>query len=386
MLDLYSEYIYMKEEIDAAIQKCLKHQQWILGPEVNELEEKISQYLGVKHCIGVSSGTDALILSLRALAIKFKGQEYFNKADCLITTPFSFVATGDTIIRSGATPIFVDIDPKTYNIDPENIEMYLLNHRSSITEIVGIVIVNLYGLPCNMNKIMYIAKEYNLFVIEDCAQSFGAKWNGKYTGTFGDAGCFSFFPSKNLGGFGDGGMISTDDNEIAEIVRMLIKHGGKDKYNVEHIGYNARLDTIQAAVLLAKFKYFEEFTERRRSIAEIYNKELSSINELILPYYNFPSSIMNCYHVYNQYTIRLRNNKRDKLQQYLKNKGINTMVYYPVPLHRMKLFEGRCKLSGVLKNAEEACKSVLSLPIEPLMRDYEIEYVIDGIKDFFKKR
>jgi len=255
MLDLYAEYVYMKDEIDAAVQKCLKHQHWILGPEVKELEDKISQYLGIKHCIAVSSGTDALVLSLRALAIKFKGQEYFNNSDCIITTPFSFVATGDTILRSGATPIFVDIDSKTYNINPEDIEMYLLNHHSSITKIVGLVVVNLYGLPCNMDKIMSIAKEYDLFVVEDCAQSFGAKWNGKYTGTFGDAGCFSFFPSKNLGGFGDGGMVSTNDDEIAEIVRMLIKHGGKDKYNVEHIGYNARLDTFQAAVLLAKFKY-----------------------------------------------------------------------------------------------------------------------------------
>ena len=288
MLDLQLEYQYMKSDIDTAIKKCLDHQKWILGPEVEELENKIAAYLGVKHCIGASSGTEALVLSLRALAIKLKGQEYFDKTDEIITTPFTFTATGDAILRAGTTPVFVDIDPTTYNIDPANIWKYLTQNSKLQTRnsanVVGIIPVHLYGQPCNMDEIMKIAKEYNLFVLEDVAQAFGGAWNGstgpalslskgspQKLGSVGTTGAFSFFPSKNLGGFGDGGMVSTNDDELAELMRMLLKHGGKDKYNVDHIGYNARLDTLQAAILLAKFKYIDEFNEKRRRIAEIYN-------------------------------------------------------------------------------------------------------------------
>jgi dTDP-4-amino-4,6-dideoxygalactose transaminase len=326
MLDLKAEYEYMKEDIDSAIRKCLEHQKWILGPQVKELEDKVAEYLGVKHCIGVSSGGDALVLSLRALAIKLKGHEYFDRTDLIITTPFTFTATGDAILRAGATPLFVDIDPATYNIDPSKIRECLSVGPSplaiSLGNVIGILPVHLYGQSCQMDEIMDIAKEHNLFVVEDVAQAFGGMWNGstgspQKLGSIGTSGAFSFFPSKNLGGFGDGGMVSTNDDEIAELVRMLLKHGGKDKYNVDHIGYNARLDTLQAAILLAKFKYVDEFNERRRKIAEIYNEGLRDISDLSLPITHHASCIPDVYHVYHQYTIRVKNGKRDSLSTFL---------------------------------------------------------------------
>jgi len=416
MLDLKLEYEYMKKEIDSAIGRCLEHQQWILGPEVKELENKIAEYIGVKHCIGISSGTDALVLSLRALAIKLKGKEYFDKTDKIITTPFTFTATGDAILRAGATPVFVDIDPATYNIDPVKIREYLSQTSHSTEEhenvivrdkvpkqsqkgdsslmhemafsakdsnkVVGIIPVHLYGLACQMDEIMHIAKEYNLFVLEDVAQAFGGKWKDTKLGSIGTTGCFSFFPSKNLGGFGDGGMVSTNDDELADLVKMLVKHGGRDKYNVDHIGYNARLDTLQAAILSAKIKFIDEFNRRRREIAGQYNKGLQDLNGFILPTYRPSPSV---YHVYHQYTIRVLNGKRDELQKYLKGKGISTMVYYPLPLQGMKVFDGRCKRSDSLKESEKAAREVLSLPVEPLMENEEIKCVVETIIEFFQK-
>ena len=382
MLDLKLEYEYMKDDIDSAIKRCLEHQKWILGPEVKELEDKIAQYLGVKHCIGVSSGTDALVLSLRALAIILKGKEYFDRKDEIITTPFTFTATGDAILRAGATPVFIDIDPRTYNIDHVKIEEYLSSGPSCV---VGIIPVHLYGLACEMDEIMEIAQKFGLFVLEDIAQAFGGMWKGRKLGSKGIAGALSFFPSKNLGGFGDGGMVATNHGEIAELVRMLLRHGGKDKYNVSHIGYNARLDTLQAAILLAKFKHIDEFNERRKKIAKTYNDELKDLEELILPIIYNPSSITNFHHVYHQYTVRVLNGKRDELQKYLKEKGISTMVYYPVPLHKMQLFDGKSKIFNELNQSEQAIMEVLSLPIEPLMEGEDILSVIEAIREFLKR-
>jgi dTDP-4-amino-4,6-dideoxygalactose transaminase len=372
MLDLRLEYEYMKEEIDSAIKGCLEHHKWILGPEVKELEDRIAEYIGVKHCVGVSSGTDALVLSLRALAIKLKGQEYFNRTDEIITTPFTFTATGDAILRAGATPVFIDIDPETYNIDPEKINRYVSENGSSV---VGVLPVHLYGQSSNMDEIMEIGKEYNLFILEDVAQAFGGMWKNKKLGSMGTAGAFSFFPSKNLGGFGDGGMVATNSSEIAETVRMLLSHGGRDKYNVDHIGYNARLDTIQAAILLVKLKLVDEFNERRRKIAEFYNEELRDIEGIELPKF-----LPETYHVYHQYTIKVLDGKRDYLQKYLKEKGISTMVYYPIPLHKMRVFEGRAKVFDTLKESERVIKEVLSLPIEPLLDREELMVVVNEIK------
>ncbi|HOK80417.1 MAG TPA: DegT/DnrJ/EryC1/StrS family aminotransferase [bacterium] len=378
MLDLGREYEYMRNDIDQAIRKCLEHQKWILGPEVGELEKKISNYLGVKHCVGVSSGTDALVLGLRALALKIKGKEFFDRTDEIITTPFTFTATGDAILRSGAIPVFVDIDPQTFNIDTGKIAEYLENQGDKV---VGILPVHLYGLACDMDKIMGLAEKNKIFVLEDVAQASGGAWKNRKLGSIGNVGAFSFFPSKNLGGFGDGGMVATDDDEIADIVRILLKHGGKDKYNVDYLGYNARLDTIQAAVLVAKFKYLDQFNEKRRMIAEFYNENLKEIGHIITP-----EITPDAYHVYHQYTIRVKNGKRDGLQNYLKEKGIATMIYYPVCLHRMKLFEGRSKSFKTLINADNITSEVLSLPIEPLMKNEELQYIVSEIKNYFSTK
>jgi len=374
MLDLTAETIYQYENIEKNIDEAIKKSNFILGDEVKQLEERIANYIGTKYAVGVSSGTDALVLSLRALAIQRKKQEYWEREDLIITTPFTFTATGDAILRAGATPLFVDIDLDTYNINPELVKKAVEKYGSKVK---GIIPVHLYGQPVNMDKIMDIAKEYDLFVIEDCAQSFGAKWDGKQTGSFGDTGCFSFFPSKNLGGFGDGGMVTTNDEGLYELLIMLRKHGGKDKYNVDHIGYNARLDTIQAAVLLAKLNYIDEFTERRRAIAKFYTENLKNINWLKTPYVEDKA-----YHVFHQYTIRIVDKDRTKIQQKLKEKGIQTMVYYPVPLHQMKVFKNNgMKIFGELKNSEVASQTVLSLPIEPLYDLRNFLFVVNIISD-----
>ncbi len=407
MLDLHAEYEYMKADIDAAIRRCLEHQQWILGPEVKELEDKIAEYIGVKHCIGTSSGTDALVLALRALAIKTKGQEYFDQSDLVITTPFTFTATGDAVLRAGATPLFVDIDPATYNIDPTKILEALdsllptscspdrlinspLPSTHSKSRIVGILPVHLYGQSCQMDQIMSIAREYGLFVVEDVAQAFGAECQMNSTmqkvGSIGNVGCFSFFPSKNLGGFGDAGMISTNDDVLEDIIRMLLKHGGRDKYNVDHIGYNARLDTFQAAIVLAKLPYIDHFNARRRQIANFYVEGLKDMPEIVLPL--LPSALSSLplacdSHVFHQFTIRIQNGRRNWLQTYLKNLGIESMVYYPVPLHEMRLFAGRCEVYGDLKESEKAAKEILSLPIEPLQKEWAMAKVVKNLKGLF---
>ena len=372
MLDLHAEYEYMKPAIDNAIQTCLKHQMWILGPEVKALEGALAAYLGVKHCIGVSSGTEALVLSLRALAIARKDREYFERGELVITTPFTFTATGDAILRSGATPVFVDIDPVTYNLDPAGIRSCIKEHGAKI---VGIVPVHLYGQSCDMDAIMNIATEHKLFVLEDVAQAFGAAWRGTKLGAVGTLGAFSFFPSKNLGGFGDGGMISTNDDDLAAMARMLLKHGGRDKYNVDHIGYNARLDTLQAAVLLAKFKYIDEFNDRRRGIAEQYLAGLQGTAGLVLP-----QTASNARHVFHQFTIASA--RRDDLQKHLTGQGVSSMLYYPFPLHKMKVFEGRSLVHRGVPKAEAACAQVLSLPVEPLQSAADTQRVVAATKEF----
>ncbi|MDI6891243.1 MAG: DegT/DnrJ/EryC1/StrS family aminotransferase, partial [Thermodesulfovibrionales bacterium] len=384
LLDLQEEYRYMLEDIDEAILKNVAQAKYILGPQVKELEDKVAEYIGVKHCVGVSSGTDALLLSLRALSIKTKGKEFFESDDEIITTPFTFVATGDTILRSGATPVFVDIDPMTYNIDPVKIR-HALSSMPSADKVVGILPVHLYGQACNMDEIITIAREHNLFVVEDVAQAFGGRWKDKKLGSIGTTGTFSFFPSKNLGAFGDAGLVATNDDEIAELVRMLRVYGGRDKYNVDHIGYKARLDTLQAAILLSKFKYINEFNERRKRIAEIYNKGLKDLKGLILPSAHSSLPFATEGHVFNQYTIRLPEGKRDALKKHLKEKGIDAMVYYPLPLNKMKVFEGRCKIFQELKGSEKASREVLSLPIEPLMKEEDAFRVVEAVKEFFNK-
>lgn len=372
MLDLARQYRYMKKDIDAAIARCLEHQRWIKGPEVEELERRMAEYLGVGHCIGVASGTDALVIALRALAMKTKGKEYFCREDEIITTPFTFVATGEAILRSGATPVFVDIDPSTLNIDAAKIEEYL---ASDAERAVGILPVHLYGQACDMDAILDIAGKYDLFVLEDAAQALGGAWDGRRLAGIGHAGALSFFPSKNLGCFGDGGMIATSDEELAEISRMLLQHGGKDKYRSEHIGYNSRLDTLQAAVLLAKFPYLEEMLEGRRRVAAIYEEGLEGIAGIRLL-----EHAAKALPTYNQYTILVEGGKRDEMAGHLREKGVSTAVYYHTPLHRMEVFEGRSRMYGELTHALKASKEVLSFPVDPLLRMEDARRVVKTVR------
>jgi UDP-2-acetamido-2-deoxy-ribo-hexuluronate aminotransferase len=375
MLDLKEEYRYMLEDIDESVLQCIADTRYILGPAVTALEKRVGEYLGVKHCIGASSGTDALVIALRALAIIRKGEEYFNRSDEIITTPLTFTATGDAILRAGATPVFVDIDPRTFNLDVSKIKDYLARSRGSV---VGIMPVHLYGQACPMDDIATLASEQGLFVLEDVAQAFGGSFKGKKLGSIGTGGAFSFFPSKNLGSFGDGGMVACNDDVFAELVRMLTKHGGKDKYNVDHIGYNARLDTLQAAVILTKMKYVDIFNARRRELAGQYQDGLQAIQRLVLPAADEG-------HVFHQYTVRVLNGRRDTLQKHLQSQGIGSMIYYPLPLHKMKVFENRMKVPEPVRHAEAACAEVLSLPVEPLQSRETTDCVIRSVRNFFKE-
>ncbi len=368
MLDLKREYLYLQQEIDRRLDNVLENQNWIMGPEVKELEETVARYIGTRFAVGVASGTDALVLALRAIAFRRTGRDFFVPGDEIITTPFTFAATADAILRVGATPVFVDINPATFNIDPKNV-------RAAITpKTIGIIPVHLYGRACPLDELTAIAREFNLFILEDVAQAFGADYQGKRCGAWGDAAAFSFFPSKNLGGFGDGGMVTTDDEQIAEFVDILRRHGGKDKYNVEYLGYNSRLDTIQAAIVLARFSALPVFNDRRRKIAAEYNLGLSDIEHITLP-----ALPKNGEHVFHQYTIATP--QRDWLKNFLAETGIATMVYYPIPLHKMKLFAERCRISGQLTHSERAAETVLSLPIEPLLSPDEIRFVIEKTRE-----
>lgn len=372
LLSLKRLHDSIKLEINKAIENVYNDQNFIMGRQVKEFESNIAGYIGTRHAIGVASGTDALLLALKALALKIYGKESFNDGDEIITTPITFVATGDTIMLSGARPVFVDIDQSSYNLGPAKIRKYLSSNASNV---VAIIPVHLYGQACEMDEIMKIAKEYNLYVIEDVAQALGGKWRDEKLGNIGMAGCLSFFPSKNLGCFGDGGMVVTNDDNIAETVDILRKHGGKDKYNVKLLGHNSRLDTLQASILLAKLKHLDIWNEGRRKVSEIYDRELSGIEGI-----QIPSSHQECYHVYHQYTIMVK--ERDGFQANLKGKGVDTMVYYPFSLHKQALFKENAIMADDLKNAEYAASNVLSLPIDPLQSEEETNYVVTCIKEF----
>jgi dTDP-4-amino-4,6-dideoxygalactose transaminase len=371
LLNLKRLHDSIKSEINKAIENVYNDQNFIMGRQVKEFESNIAGYIGSRHAIGVASGTDALLLALKALANKIYGKESFNSGDEIITTPFTFVATGDTILLSGARPVFVDIDQSNYNIDPAKIRKYLSTNASKV---VAVIPVHLYGQACEMDEIMKIAEEYDIYIIEDVAQALGGKWRDKKLGNIGMAGCLSFFPSKNLGCFGDGGMVVTNDDNISETVDILRKHGGKDKYNVNILGHNSRLDTLQASILLAKLKHLDRWNEGRRKVAEIYDRELSGIEGI-----QIPSSHQECYHVYHQYTIMVK--ERGELQANLKGKGVDTMVYYPFSLHKQALFKENAIMADDLKNAEYAASNVLSLPIDPLQSEEETNYVVTCIKE-----
>ncbi|MFA5270961.1 MAG: DegT/DnrJ/EryC1/StrS family aminotransferase [Candidatus Omnitrophota bacterium] len=389
LLDLKKEYRFLKKSINNQLKKCLSSQHWILGEQVTQFEKETAEYLRVKHAIGVASGTDALLLALRALAITRKSKQYFDKKDEIITTPFTFAATAETIIRSGATPVFVDINPQNFNIDPEEIKKAINKNT------VGILPVHLFGRSCEMDEIVKIAKENDLFIVEDVAQAFGAEClietrnqsteTRKKLGTIGDCGCYSFFPSKNLGSYGDAGAIATNDKKIADIITVLRNHGQRNQYDAEYIGYNSRLDSIQAAVLLAKLKHIDNFNSLRVKIAKKYNDGLKAINNIQLPTCNLQLRTYNYSHVYSLYTIKVPSKSRDRILKFLNEAGIGARVYYPIPLHEMRAF-GKAKVPATLVNANNAALSVLSLPINPFLTSNEASYIAQKVKFSLENR
>ncbi len=361
MVDLKRQYEKIKPEVDNAIQEVLDSTQFILGRKVSDFEKTVAEYLGVKYAIGVANGTDALQIAMMSLGI--------GPGDEVITTPFTFVATTEMIVMIGARPVYVDINPVTYNIDVKKIKEKITSRTKAILP------VHLYGNPAEMDEIIAIAREYNLYVIEDSAQSFGAEYKGKKVCSFGDVACISFFPSKNLGCYGDGGMIVTNDDEIHEKVRMIANHGSKVRYVHERLGLNSRLDAIQAAILNVKLKYIDEWNDKRIQNAKLYSERLRDVNQVIIPTYPDYSK-----HIFHQYTIKVE--MRDKLQKFLLSKNIPTAIHYPLPLHLQPAFRGFAE-EGSLPFAEEAAKKVLSLPMHPDLYIEEIDYITDSIKEFY---
>jgi dTDP-4-amino-4,6-dideoxygalactose transaminase len=357
MVDLQRQYQQLKEEIDAAVQDVLNQSQFILGPNVAALEKEIAAYHGRAFAVGVASGTDALLLALRACGI--------GPGDEVITTPFTFIATAEVVALLGAVPVFVDIEPDTFNIDPEKIEQKITDRTRTI------IPVHLFGHPAAMTAIMGLAERYNIRIIEDCAQAFGAEHQGRKVGAFGDCGCFSFFPSKNLAGYGDGGMIVTDDEDLAGKIRMLRNHGSTVRYHHSLVGYNSRLDEIQAAIIRVKFRYIDSFNASRRSNADIYRTLLHADN-LVLP-----TERLGCRHVYHQFTLRSKH--RDRIMAALQEKGIASAVYYPVPLHRQEAFAGEGAAAEPLACAEACAGEVLSLPMYPELSQEEIRLICDVV-------
>lgn len=357
MLDLNAQYETIKEDVLQAMKEVFDSKRFINGPQIAELEGKIADYCQCKYAIGVSSGTDAILVSLMALNIGY--------GDEVITTPFTFFATAGCIHRVGAKPVFVDIDPKTYNINPELIEERITERTKAI------IPVHLFGQTADMDPILKIARKYNLFVIEDAAQAIGADYKGKRAGSLGNVGCFSFFPSKNLGCCGDGGMVTTNSEGLAEKIRILRAHGSKPKYYHKAVGGNFRLDTIQAAVVLAKFPFLELWHKARQENARYYDEHLSDV--VTTPYVS-PGNRM----IYNQYTIRTPH--RDELKGKLDQADIGNAIYYPVPLHLQECFAYLGYKEGDLPESERAAKEVISIPIYGELTMEQKEYVVETIK------
>jgi dTDP-4-amino-4,6-dideoxygalactose transaminase len=357
MVDLQRQYQRLKPEMDEAIQDVLNQCQFILGPQVSTLENEIASYHGVPFAAGVASGTDALLLALRACGI--------GPGDEVITTPFTFIATAEVIALLQAAPVFVDIVPDTFNMDPRKIEAKITKKTRAI------IPVHLFGHPAEMDPILELARKYHLKVIEDCAQAFGAVYRGKKVGTLGDCGCFSFFPSKNLAGYGDGGMVITQNQEMGQSIKMLRNHGSTVKYYHSVLGYNSRLDEIQAAIIRVKFKHMDDFNAARRRHADLYRTSITG-EDIILPLER-----SGCHHVYHQFTLRSK--YRDQIMASLHNQGIASAIYYPVPLHRQEVFAGYGSAGEILPHAETCTAEVLSLPMFPELKQEEIQFISDVI-------
>lgn len=372
MLNLALQYNQLKDEIDQAIREVLESGVYIMGEKVKEFEQSLASFLNIKHAIAVASGSDALILSLHALGIK--------PGDKVIVPTFTFFATAGAVARLEATPVFVDIDSSTYNLDLGKIESLLQNDP----HIRAIIPVHLFGLPVDMQSLMELAHNYDLVIVEDACQAINADLNVKNdtsikAGTVGNTGCFSFFPTKNLSCYGDGGMIVTNQDSLAQKLRILRVHGSNPKYYHSEVGYNSRLDAIQAAVLTVKLKYLNEWTRKRRNIAQLYSQEFftSNLDDKV----TCPNMAIN--HVFHQYCIQVE--KRDELAAYLKGKGIGTAIYYPLPLHLQDCFRNLGYRRGDLPVAEHISKRILALPINPELNSDQIKYIVVCIQNFFKK-
>jgi dTDP-4-amino-4,6-dideoxygalactose transaminase len=354
ILDLKAQYEGLREEILDALHEVLEEQHFILGPNVLQLEREIAAYCGTGFAVGVASGTDALILALRAAHVQ--------AGDEVILPAFSFIATADAVAILGATPVFADIDPLTLNIDVAHAETLVTDRTRAI------IPVHLYGQSADMDAVLSVARRHSLLVIEDCAQALGARWKNRKTCSFGDYGCISFFPSKNLGAYGDGGMVTVPTAEQAETLRALRSHGSRRKYYSDVQGMNSRLDELQAAILRVKLPHLDEWNEGRRHVAAMYDVALRNVQEVTLPFASADSQ-----HVYHQFTIRVPH--RNEVQQSLKEHGVQTFVYYPVPLHLQTMFAALGYKKGDLPVAEQASQEVLSLPMFPEMKWEDIEYV-----------
>jgi dTDP-4-amino-4,6-dideoxygalactose transaminase len=369
MVDLKNQYLKIKPEIDAAIQEVLESTAFINGPAVKRFQQNLEQYLQVKHVIPCANGTDALQIAMMALGLK--------PGDEVITADFTYVATAEVIGLLGLTPVLVDVNPSTFDINIEALE------RNITEKTKAIVPVHLFGQCANMDAIMEIAKKYNLYVIEDNAQAIGAEYtfqNGtrKKAGTIGHIGCTSFFPSKNLGCFGDGGAIMTNDDELAQRCRMIASHGQSKQYVHDVLGVNSRLDSIQAAILDVKLKYLDQYIQARQKAAEYYDRKFSNHPEIIIPARN-PNST----HVFHQYTLQIKNGKRDALRAFLQEQGIPSMIYYPIPLHLQKAYQSPRYKKGDFPVTEMLCASVLSLPMHTELTEDTLEQITNAVLNFF---
>ncbi len=360
LLDLKAQYATIRQEVDDAVRRVMESCRFIGGPEVTALEEEVARYSQCAHGVGVASGTDALLLSLWALEI--------GPGDEVITSAYSFFASAGTIANNGATPVFVDIDPRTYNIDPLKIEAAITPRTKAI------VPVSLYGQCCDLPAILEVARRHQLWVIEDAAQSIGSEWEGKRSGSLTDFGCFSFFPSKNLGGAGDGGMVVCQDPALAERVRLLKDHGAKPKYYHSLVGTNSRLDALQAAILRVKLKHLDRWSEGRARNAALYHALLEGSRA------GRPAKDPRTRHIYNQYVLRVP--KRDELRHVMTDRGIGTEIYYPVPLHLQKCFAALGYREGDMPHAEAAARETIALPIYPELSEEQIRYVAATVREF----
>lgn len=360
ILDLKRQYDVIGKEIEENVIKVLRSGSYILGENVKNLESEMAKYCGVKNVVSCANGTDALQLALRALDI--------GEGDEVITVAFTFVATTESVGVVGAKPVFIDINPDTFNLDASLLESKITPKTKAIMP------VHLYGQPADMDVIMATAKKYNLYVIEDCAQAIGAEYKGKKVGSFGDIGCFSFFPTKNLGAFGDGGMITTSSDYLAKRLTALRNHGGAVRYYHDELGLNSRLDEIQAAILRVKSKHIDTWNKKRRENAHRYNELLKTVEGVITP-----KELDGTTCVYHQYTIQVPN--RDEVHKYLQEQGVGAMIYYPVPLHLQKLHANLGGKEGDLPVTEAKTKVVMSLPMFPELTEAEQKQVVQTIKE-----